>query len=249
MVLFFSGTGNSAYVAELIADQTGDELISIMNRIRDRDHSKITAEKPLVFVTPTYGWRIPKLVEEWITKMKFTGSKKAYFVLTCGEGIGNAEKYIRRLCEKKGFEFMGCQKVVMPENYLALFPVPEEKEAAAIIKKARPVIRRAADAIRLEKPFAGKKQTVLGDIMSGPVNGAFYTFIVRDKKFYATDACVDCGRCTAVCPLHNITLKDQKPVWNGKCTHCMACITGCPVEAIEYGRASIGKRRYQCPEV
>ena len=28
----------------------------------------------------------------------------------------------------------------------------------------------------------------------------------------------------------------------------MACICGCPVSAIEYGRKSQGKPRYQCPE-
>ena len=248
MVLFFSGTGNSAYVAEMIADQTGDDLISISDRIREHDRRKITAEKPLVFVTPTYAWRIPRLVEQWIMKMKFEGNPKAYFVMTCGESNGNADKYLRILCERKHFAYMGCRKVVMPENYIAMFPVPDEKKAAEIIRKARPEIRSAADTIRTGKHLTPEKITGADRLMSGIINDIFYGCFVKDRKFYTTDACIGCGRCTVVCPLRNISLKDGRPVWNGKCTHCMACISGCPAEAIEYGKASIGKPRYRCPE-
>ena len=54
--------------------------------------------------------------------------------------------------------------------------------------------------------------------------------------------------CEKLCPLNNIELQNKEPVWGTNCTHCMACICGCPKEAIEYGRISKGKVRYQCPE-
>lgn len=248
MILYFSGTGNSAYVAEQIALQTGDHAVSINDRIRERNHERIVTEKPLVFVTPTYAWRLPRLVEEWIRKMTFEGNPKAYFVMTCGEGNGNAEKYIRELCLIKQFEFMGCQQIVMPENYIAMFSVPEEKEARAIIRRAKPVIRSVADAIRTEANLKVKKVNAMDQLLSTVVYGAFYVGIVKDRRFYATDQCIGCGRCEEVCPLGNITLVADKPMWNGKCTHCMACISECPAEAIEYGTASVGKPRYRCPE-
>ncbi len=248
MVLYFSGTGNSAYVAEMIALQTGDTLVSINDRIREHDHRKIASDRPLVFVTPTYAWRIPRLVDEWIRKMAFEGNPKAYFVMTCGGSIGNAEKYLKELCEAKKFEYMGCRQIIMPENYIAMFPVPEEKEARAVIKKAKPVIRRTADAIRTEAYLFGNKPSSVDKMLSSVVHGAFTVCAVSDRKFYATDMCIGCGRCEEVCPLHNITVENYRPVWNGKCTHCMACICSCPAEAIEYGNASKGKPRYRCPE-
>ena len=61
--------------------------------------------------------------------------------------------------------------------------------------------------------------------------------------------CIGCGKCEKVCPLDNIRLKKGKPEWGGDCTHCMACICSCPREAIEYGKKTLGKRRYLCPEV
>ena len=71
---------------------------------------------------------------------------------------------------------------------------------------------------------------------------------VKATKFCATDACIGCGKCVERCVLNNIRLENGKPKWGEHCTHCMACICGCPTEAIEYGKTSRGKRRYQCPE-
>ncbi|MDO4307293.1 MAG: EFR1 family ferrodoxin [Eubacteriales bacterium] len=249
MILYFSGTGNSAFVAKRIASIVRDEVVSINDRIREHSHKKIVSEKPLVFAVPTYGWRIPRLVEEWICKMTFEENQKAYFVMTCGGDIGNAEKYILKLCEKKKFEFMGCAEIVMPENYIAMFPVPEEEEAISIVKKAEPLIEETANAISAGYRLPSKEVSSAGKICSSVVNELFYPLFVKAGKFRATDACISCGKCEKVCPLHNIHLKNGKPVWKRKCTHCMACICDCPREAIEYGKASKGKPRYHCPEV
>lgn len=58
------------------------------------------------------------------------------------------------------------------------------------------------------------------------------------------NACIGCGKCVQLCPLNNIRLDKDKPVWGSNCTHCMACICYCPKEAIEYGKRSVGKPRY-----
>jgi len=84
-------------------------------------------------------------------------------------------------------------------------------------------------------------------LKSGIVNTAFYRFFIKAKPFSASDTCVSCGKCADACPLGNIQLQEGTPVWDAQCTHCMACICGCPTNAIEYGKASRGKPRYQCP--
>ena len=82
MILYFTGTGNSTYVAEKIAEMTADSLISMTDKIRENSCENINAEKTLVFVTPTYGWRIPRIVEEWIMQVTFPENCRAYFVMT-----------------------------------------------------------------------------------------------------------------------------------------------------------------------
>ena len=248
MILFFSGTGNSAFVARKIARKIPDNYLNLFDRIKHQDYSGIHSEKPFVIVCPTYGWQIPHFLEEWMEQVSFTGSREMYFILTCGSDIGNAGEYAKRLCEKKGMQYRGCAEVVMPENYLAMFPVPNREESEAIVEKSVPVIEKLAYYIEAGRMFP-KKRIGIGDrIKSKPVNWVFYKAFVHAKKFAADDNCIVCGKCERVCPLNNIEIEDVKPKWGSNCTHCMACICSCPKEAIEYGKRSVGKPRYHCPK-
>ena len=69
MILYFTGTGNSRYIARKIAQVLGDELLSINEKLKFQNMQPIYAEKRLVFVLPTYGWRIPRVVEQWIQQI------------------------------------------------------------------------------------------------------------------------------------------------------------------------------------
>lgn len=129
MVLCFSGTGNSQYVAQRIADTLADQLLSMNDRIKAENTSPVKTDEHLVIVTPTYAWRIPRLVENWLRRTEFPGGKQAWFVMTCGSEIGNAAKYNRTLCEEKQLTYMGTAQIIMPENYIAMFNAPQTEEA------------------------------------------------------------------------------------------------------------------------
>ena len=244
MVLYFTGTGNSYYAARRIAKVLGDELLSMNERIRSEDTSPVEGGEQLVIVVPTYAWRIPRIVRDWLHKMSFPGAVQAWFVMTCGSEIGNAAKYNHMLCKEKHWTDMGTAQIVMPENYIALFNAPQAEEARRIVEQAEPDIDRAAAVIAQGRAFAPPRRNFYDRVMSGPVNPLFYQFIVKDKTFTADDKCTSCGECVRRCPVRNIALAQNGPVWKGKCTHCMACICYCPVSAIEYGAKSRGKPRY-----
>lgn len=246
MIYYFSGTGNSEYAAKRIGQLITDEVGNLFEKIKSRDFSKIHSERTWVIVVPTYAWRIPRLVEEWLERTPFAGSREIYFVMTCGGSIGNAGSYLKKLCAQKNLIYRGCAQIVMPENYIALFTTPERQEALKIIGKAQSAIDRAALLIQSGESFPEPSCSVGDKLNSGLVNRLFYPVFVHAKKFYATDACISCGKCVRVCPLENIRLKNARPVWGDNCTHCMACISRCPEEAIEYGTHSRGLPRYVC---
>lgn len=244
MIVYFSGTGNSRYIAKRIAEKLNDDLLDVNKRIKENDTQPINVDKTLVIVTPTYAWRIPRVVRDWIIKTDFKGVKKVWFVMDCGGEIGNAAKYNQQLCNKKGFVCMGTAQIIMPENYIALFGTPEPETARQIVSKAEPVIDEVIKEIAAGQTFSAPRNNLYDRIMSGPVNDLFYPFCVNARAFRVGGECVGCGKCVNICPLNNIILKDGKPVWGKNCTHCMACISYCPAKAIEYGRHSSGKVRY-----
>ena len=244
MILCFSGTGNSKYVAQRIADALDDALVNLNDRIKASDTSSVETGERVIIVTPTYAWRIPRVVRDWLRKTELRGAKQVWFVMTCGSEIGNADKYNRELCAEKAISCMGTAQIVMPENYIAMFNAPQKEQARSIVGQAEPALQKVLAQLKAGQEFPPPRENLYDRFMSGPVNPVFYRFFVKADAFRATDACIGCSKCVELCPLNNIRLENGKPVWGKNCTHCMACICYCPKEAIEYGKKSKGKPRY-----
>lgn len=124
----------------------------------------------------------------------------------------------------------------IPRTQLGFFPTP--------LHRLDNLSQELADCIKVKQNFNAKPGS---KFMSSFINWGFYKFALKDKKFTVGDECNGCGLCEKVCPLNNVKVAEGKPTWNGNCTHCMRCICMCPQEAIEYGKASLGKWRYLCP--
>ena len=245
MIACFSGTGNSRYIARRISEALKDEVFDLNEKIKTGDHSPIHTGRDVILVAPTYAWRIPRIVSDWFSEANLAGAERIWFVMDCGSEIGNAAKYNRRLAEEKELRYMGTAQILMPENYIAMFSVPQIAEAEKTVKEAEPVIADVITYIKAGQSFFAPRNNLYDRFMSGPVNPIFYRFFVKASSFRAGDACIGCGQCAKRCPLNNIRLNDGKPLWGKECTHCMACICYCPTEAIEYGKTSIGKPRYR----
>ena len=68
MVLYFSGTGNSRYLARRIAEGLDMPLYDLNACIKAGDTAPVQTGRDVVLVTPTYAWRIPRVVSEWLGK-------------------------------------------------------------------------------------------------------------------------------------------------------------------------------------
>ncbi len=244
MVICFSGTGNSRHLARILSKELCVDLIDANESIKSRASLDLYSEKPYIFLSPTYAWRIPKVFEKLIEKSRFNGCKNVYFILTCGDDNGNSRKYLEKLCSKKGFNLLGVEEIRMPENYLVMFDVPNKEKSERIIKRAEEKLSALAKLIENNESFNDKKTTFTDKRKSDIVNILFYPMFVSARKFTVNNKCISCGKCEKLCPLNNIKITDGKPQWEKNCTHCMACICACPVEAIEYGKKSKGKRRH-----
>lgn len=244
MILYFTGTGNSRYAARTIGAALGEETISIGDLMKAGEHPVFQSESPYLIVSPVYAWRLPRVVEEFLSKCRFEGSRDMAFVLTCGDGIGDAGRYARKLCESMGMNYRGISEVVMPENFITMFKAPSREEETEIMDEAE---GRIAEIIK--DLTAGRDLTQKGarhSLLSRVINPGFYRMFVKGEPYWVKESCTGCGLCEKLCPMNTISLKDGKPVWGAGCTQCMACIANCPAEAIEYGKKTRGKRRYLC---
>ena len=211
MIFCFSGTGNSRYIARRFAEALQDTIIDLNAKIKAQDNSLIQTGQDVIIVVPTYAWRIPRVVSEWLTKTQLTSAERIWFVMDCGSEIGNAAKYNRQLAAQLRLIYMGTAQVVMPENYIAMFGVPKADEAVKIVEKANPDIENAIARVKERQKFPIPRNNLYDRIKSGLVNPIFYQLIVKADLFNASEACIGCGQCIQRCPTNNITLENGKP--------------------------------------
>ena len=73
LVAYFSGTGNSMYVAKEIAKHTNAEVINILEK---NSFEQINQEtKRLIIVCPMHHHGIPRAVKKWIGEPSNTNSE------------------------------------------------------------------------------------------------------------------------------------------------------------------------------
>ena len=248
MVFYFSGTGNSRFVAERIAKAIGARPADITGYAKNKEIPAFIDESLFVFVCPSYMSATARSMTDFITLANFPQDAKAYFVVTCASSMGISPRVSMELCAGKGLKYMGAAQVVMPQNYIALFRTKDKIVNGRIISEALPVIDKIAETIRNGEELKSRKVSSFEYKVTKWVRDIYYKDFMKTKKFRVTDKCVSCRKCEKICPLSNITMKDNRPFWGTNCTHCMACINQCPKDAIEYGRGSVGKPRYKGPE-
>ena len=193
MVLYYSGTGNSKFIAKCIASALETDCLNLNERIKAEDTSSVQTEENVILVTPTYAWRIPHIVSDWLEKVDLVSAKRIWFVMDCGSEIGNAAKYNQEFAAQKALTYMGTAQIVMPENYIALFSAPDKQEAKAIVENAKPAIRSIIDCIRNGMEFPAPRNNLYDRFMSGAVNPIFYKGIVKADAFTVSDACIGCA--------------------------------------------------------
>lgn len=246
MILYFSASGNSEYVAKNIGYLNNDCVINLTDYLKKGNLLDLTSDKPYVLVCPIYLSTIPCIVRELLIKSSLKGNNNFYFIMTCaGSGESGASIDARKICKKLNLTYKGIEHLSMPQDYLMFFSVSNKDENDKKFNKAIANIDTLALKIRNNEDFNKKKANLIHKLTVKPVEKMFNSWFIKPKKFYTTDKCISCGLCTKVCPLNNIILENNKPVWNKHCIHCTACINKCPKSAIEYGKKTQDKNRYQ----
>ena len=231
MIFYFSGTGNSRWVAAQIASLTGDKAQDIADRALD-----CAGERQIGFVFPVYAWGVPEPVRAFV---KTLGSTKAFTfaICTCGSEAGHALK-------KLGLALDSGYSLAMPNNYIIGADVDDEATIRRKLDAAREALQTIAGEILARKPVYRVEEGALAGLKSSVVHEGFERFACSTKPFYAEESCNGCGLCARDCPAGTITLKNGKPVWGKACYQCLRCINACPQRAIQYGKSTKNRGRY-----
>jgi flavodoxin/formate hydrogenlyase subunit 6/NADH:ubiquinone oxidoreductase subunit I len=274
-IYYFSGTGNSLSVARDIAERIKGTLISIPS-VMDKQGIKTEADN-IGIVFPSYLaqlYGIPLIVEKFIKKLENIGSKYIFAVCTCG-GLENVNalptlKNLSRIIKSRGGKLTAEFSIRLPMNNLDPY-FYKEQNREAMFKKSKDKIEVICQLIASRKKSRYKTLKSLFNLLMTPLylmlqnlyvihlkktakepkdtKLKYYEMIpLTDKSIYADDKCNGCAACAKVCPVQNIKIIRNRPVWQHNCEMCMACVEWCSIKAVHHWNIKEGIR-YHHPEV
>lgn len=240
MIYYFSGTGNSLHVARHLSSLLGENIQEITLTTEAEASSTCTG---LVF--PVYAWGLPNIVLHFIKKnaSHISNSQYVYSVMTCGDDIGYADRILRKHLNG---HLNAAFSVPMPNTYVCLpgFDTDTDEVANAKLTKTKNMMPHIIDRITKKEHATEVTRGNCPWIKSYVLRPLFNRFLVNDKHFHTTNACILCKRCVNTCPTHNIEIYDNHIQWQHfYCTGCLRCYHTCPQKAIEYGSFTKNKRQ------
>lgn len=224
MVFYFTGTGNSLYIAK----QMEETPISIPQTIH-RKTQEYSADS-IGIVALVYGHEVPAMVKEFLKNAVFH-TDYFYMILTYGNRHGGAAELAKQLCDECGIAVNYINVIVMADNWLPGFDMNEQRKTDKRVEENMAAI--LADL--------AERKDMISEVTDTD-RAAHQQFLDRMSQMPAdawqhllrvTEDCIGCGICEKVCPSASIQVIDGKAVHvPGNCQTCLACAHACPQKAI-----------------
>lgn len=249
-LFYFSGTGNSFYVAKALGGKFTDALLRPIAGLTASD--KIQPSAPVVgFIFPIHLSTIPIFILDFIKKMDFSSTEYVFAIATRIGTQHSAFSQLEKALLAKGKKLNAAISLNMPSNDpkfgFKVLSSEEMKEQELFIRKK---LSELSTSISDKKDFREKDTSFTTRI---PLVGAI-AWLVKltdnmQQKFYADEKCTGCGTCAQVCPSGKIVMKEGRPFWQKeiKCFKCNACLNFCPDQAVQIKGFTEGKGRYGHP--
>lgn len=247
MILYFSGTGNSLYIAKKMAEELNDRILSIADLVCKQQYElAIEQDETIGFVYPVIACAPPDIITDFIKKVHFKGYTDQYIfsVFNCAGSPEYTSRIIKETAQKAGLCIKGFYDVLMPGNYITQKKhLPHEKEKE-YLDHCDEKIEEIAQGVRQQlSNYQKEKHSFL-------LSYGLHKLAVLEKTepFIFGDACVGCGKCVDICPMESITMTDGKPSRDvSKCAFCLACVNVCPTRALQVGKKTQGNPQYVNP--
>jgi len=256
-IYYFSGTGNSYSVASTIANQLDAELLPVVTYQEDES---VTSTGDIVgIVFPIYDFRAPELINDFVCKLKAPDSTYLFGVCTYGIAPLNAMKRLEEVLGSVGRELSGGFTIKMPHSGLGYDRIAiDQKDSMYGLGKEK--CERISDYVKsrgkgaIEKSGLVDRFVLMGIFakLSPRIFPMFKQAILKgwdSLGFYSDEKCNGCGVCEKVCPMDNISLTDEQPIWGDNCVNCFACLHWCPRESIQIANLTEKMERSHHPNV
>lgn len=232
-MIYFSGTGNSKYIAETFST----EMNALCHSIEEpQEFGELIKQNEIIgFCYPTYGSRIPRIMREFVlSHINLLKGKKLIVLSTQLIFSGDGARVFTDLLPKGHAEVIYAEHFNMPNNLcnFPIFKVTNGDENRKCLSAADQKIKKVC--CNIKKGIAKKRGFNLFSRCLGLIQGASLPSMeMKSKSSAKTDVdCNGCGICVKNCPMSNLELVNKEVKQKDNCTLCYRCVNTCPQKAI-----------------
>ena len=245
IMLYFSGTGNSKYIAELFCQNMNAACYSIED---DKDFGELIASEEIIGICyPIYGSRVPRIMREFIIRyMDSLKDKKLIIFCTQMFFSGDGARVFMDIFPRDFAKVIYAEHFLMPNNVCNLFltPLPSDKTIQKYLTSAHRKMQTVCAKIKNGK--IKKRGFNLFSRILGLFQGVFLPGLekIALSKVWIDNDCNKCLLCVSVCPMNNFEHKNGAITTKNNCTMCYRCINKCPQKAISVFLRGKVKKQY-----
>lgn len=253
-IFYFSATGNSLNLTRNLANELGNcEIVPIAKAVCN-ETIKIAAPR-VGIIFPVFAWGMPRIVEEFVSKLSFVGKPYIFAIATCVAIQGNTLKGLKKDLRLKGadlnagFAVKAERSSLMQLNSLDNIIIKLDKHR----KRIKSCEARLPEIVyKIEKLAKHSPETsswtanIFGSLFHGLAVKKFKSI---DSAFIVEESCKGCGNCAKLCPRSNIVVENGRPVFLHNCELCHACIQWCPRFAIKHPNFDSNLKQYRNPAI
>ena len=249
-IYYFSGTGNSLFIAKNLQSYTLDaNIIPITAILKEKSNMKNysfkTSAEIIGFIFPCHGLTIPIPVKDFIKHVDLSSSKYIFAVVTRGGSIFHGFSAIIKILskQKKRLNASFIINMWMNDPKLKSFSIPSNNELKTIELNALEKIKTIKNIITKQEEYHDDISGVtfsrfnsINYILEKLISFSVHHIAPKVKKYFYVDSkCIGCGICEKVCLSQKIKMIDGRPTWqkNINCYYCYSCLNFCPTEAIQ----------------
>lgn len=245
ITIYFSGTGNSKYIAKQFSKKMDSDCYSIEEKINFK--SILSNADTIAVVYPIYGSCVPRIMREFVEKyLEELKNKKLIIFCTQMLFSGDGARAFARLIPGCDKNIIYAEHFIMPNNICNFFLFPmSNKVILKKTKKADKKLDKVCDNIK--KEIIRKRGWNIISTLLGKTQNIAYPKMEEQARhsFIADSTCIQCGLCVKLCPMNNLEIIDGKVVQKDNCTICYRCVNICPQKAATVYFRAKPKKQYE----
>lgn len=234
LTAYFSGTGNSQYLAERFSKIMGAECHSIEEAA---DFTALfSAHRQIAFFYPIYGSEVPRIMREFVSAhQKALAGKELMIFCTQMLFSGDGARVFTELLAGISYRVIYAEHLKMPNNIVnfALFKIKNGEAIKQTLASANEKLDQVCENIK-NNIVVKRGFNPFSHFIGLWIQRKYYGMIERkaEKDVRISNACILCGECVAACPMRNLSIEGQNVIQHHNCTLCCRCVNLCPVSAI-----------------